>query len=43
MGSAIAPIESTEFRYPIEDVGTDGNGFNLMYDPGRRPSGSRSR
>jgi len=30
----ITRIESTEFAYPIEDVGTDGHGFNLVYEPG---------
>ena len=26
-------IESTEFAYPLESVGTDGHGFNPVYDP----------
>ena len=30
----ITSIESTEFAYPIEDVGTDQHGFNLVYEPG---------
>ncbi|GAB3025338.1 mandelate racemase family protein [Natronobiforma cellulositropha] len=34
MAPTITRIESREFRYPLEDVGTDGNGFNLVYDPG---------
>lgn len=34
MSLEITKIESTEFGYPIEDVGTDGNGFNPVYDPG---------
>ncbi|MFC6838076.1 enolase C-terminal domain-like protein [Halomarina ordinaria] len=34
MAPTITRIESTEFRYPLEDVGTDGNGFNLAYEPG---------
>ncbi|MFB6106353.1 MAG: enolase C-terminal domain-like protein [Halobacteriaceae archaeon] len=34
MSLEITRIESTEFQYPLEDVGTDGNGFNLVYDPG---------
>ncbi|MFB6229377.1 MAG: mandelate racemase, partial [Halobacteriales archaeon] len=34
MGPEITSIESTEFAYPIEDVGTDQHGFNLVYEPG---------
>jgi L-alanine-DL-glutamate epimerase-like enolase superfamily enzyme len=34
MGPTITQIESIEFSYPLEDVGTDGAGFNLVYDPG---------
>ncbi|ELZ27942.1 mandelate racemase/muconate lactonizing protein [Halogeometricum pallidum JCM 14848] len=34
MTPTITRIESTEFRYPLEDVGTDGHGFNLAYEPG---------
>lgn len=34
MSPTITRIESTEFAYPIEDVGTDEAGFNLVYDPG---------
>jgi L-alanine-DL-glutamate epimerase-like enolase superfamily enzyme len=30
----IERIESIEFSYPLEDVGTDGNGFNLVYESG---------
>jgi L-alanine-DL-glutamate epimerase-like enolase superfamily enzyme len=30
----ITKIESYEFSYPLEDVGTDENGFNLVYDAG---------
>jgi L-alanine-DL-glutamate epimerase-like enolase superfamily enzyme len=34
MAPTIERIESTEFSYPLQDVGTDGNGFNLVYEPG---------
>lgn len=34
MAPEITKIESTEFQYPLEDVGTDSNGFNLVYEPG---------
>ncbi len=34
MGPRITRIQTTEFAYPIEDVGTDTNGFNLTYEPG---------
>ena len=34
MAPTITRIESREFRYPLEDVGTDANGFNLVYEPG---------
>ncbi|SIR75409.1 L-alanine-DL-glutamate epimerase [Haladaptatus litoreus] len=34
MAPEITKIESTEFRYPLEDVGTDTHGFNLVYEPG---------
>ncbi|ADJ13571.1 enolase C-terminal domain-like protein [Halalkalicoccus jeotgali] len=34
MEPRITRIQSTEFSYPIEDVGTDENGFNLTYEPG---------
>ncbi|MBX0297046.1 mandelate racemase family protein [Haloarcula nitratireducens] len=34
MSPTITRIESTEFAYSIEDVGTDEAGFNLVYDPG---------
>ncbi len=30
----ITEIESIEFSYELSDVGTDENGFNLVYDPG---------
>jgi len=33
MAVEITKIEIIEFSYPIEDVSTDGNGFNLMYEP----------
>ncbi|WP_433634029.1 enolase C-terminal domain-like protein [Halomicrococcus sp. NG-SE-24] len=34
MPPTITRIESIEFSYPVENVGTDENGFNLRYDPG---------
>jgi L-alanine-DL-glutamate epimerase-like enolase superfamily enzyme len=34
MGPTITRIESTEFAYPLEDVGTSETGFNLVYEPG---------
>jgi len=34
MGPTITRIETTEFSYPLEDVGTDDHGFNLVYEPG---------
>ncbi|MCO8243785.1 mandelate racemase family protein [Haladaptatus sp. AB643] len=34
MGPEITKIVSTEFAYPLEDVGTDEHGFNLVYEPG---------
>jgi L-alanine-DL-glutamate epimerase-like enolase superfamily enzyme len=34
MAPTITRIESVEFAYPIEDVGTDQHGFNLVYEPG---------
>ncbi|MFB6308195.1 MAG: mandelate racemase family protein [Haloarculaceae archaeon] len=34
MGPTITRIESVEFSYPLEDIGTDGHGFNLVYEPG---------
>ncbi|MEM4782345.1 MAG: enolase C-terminal domain-like protein [Halalkalicoccus sp.] len=34
MEPRITRIQTTEFSYPIEDVGTDTNGFNLTYEPG---------
>jgi L-alanine-DL-glutamate epimerase-like enolase superfamily enzyme len=34
MAPTITRIESVEFAYPLADVGTDGNGFNLVYEPG---------
>ncbi|GAB7018311.1 galactonate dehydratase [Halostagnicola bangensis] len=30
----ITEIESIEFSYELSDVGTDENGFNLVYEPG---------
>ena len=34
MAPEITRIESTEFTYQLGDVGTDGHGFNLVYEPG---------
>ena len=34
MALSITKVESREFEYPLEDVGTDEHGFNLVYDPG---------
>ncbi len=34
MAPTITEIRSVEFSYTLEDVGTDENGFNLVYDPG---------
>jgi len=34
MSPSITGIELTEFAYELEDVGTDGLGFNLVYEPG---------
>ena len=34
MPPEITRIETTEFSYPLEDVGTDEHGFNLVYEPG---------
>jgi L-alanine-DL-glutamate epimerase-like enolase superfamily enzyme len=34
MPPEITRIESTEFSYELEDVGTDRHGFNLVYEPG---------
>ena len=34
MTPEIVKIESVEFAYSIPDVGVDGNGFNLVYEPG---------
>lgn len=34
MCPSITRIESVEFGYPLQDVGTDEAGFNLVYDPG---------
>lgn len=34
MAPEITRIEIMEFEYPLEDLGTDANGFNLVYDPG---------
>jgi L-alanine-DL-glutamate epimerase-like enolase superfamily enzyme len=30
----ITRVESREFEYPLENVGTDEHGFNLVYEPG---------
>jgi L-alanine-DL-glutamate epimerase-like enolase superfamily enzyme len=37
----IVGIESVEFEYPIENVGTDANGFNLVYEPGSTITSSK--
>lgn len=34
MSPTITRIESIEFAYPLEDVGTDESGFNIVYEPG---------
>lgn len=34
MAPEITQIKTTEFTYPLADVGTDDHGFNLVYDPG---------
>ncbi|WP_188883678.1 mandelate racemase family protein [Halarchaeum grantii] len=34
MAPEITKIESTEFSYTLDDVGTDEHGFNLVYEPG---------
>ncbi|MDJ1431020.1 enolase C-terminal domain-like protein [Halostagnicola sp. A-GB9-2] len=34
MPPQITEIESIEFSYELSDVGTDENGFNLVYEPG---------
>jgi L-alanine-DL-glutamate epimerase-like enolase superfamily enzyme len=34
MPPTITKIESTEFSYPLEDVGQNPDGFSLVYDPG---------
>ena len=34
MQPTITRIESIEFSYPLEDIGTDQHGFNLVYEPG---------
>ena len=34
MPPTITGIENFEFTYEMEDVGTDGHGFNLVYEPG---------
>jgi L-alanine-DL-glutamate epimerase-like enolase superfamily enzyme len=33
VGPEITKIVSTEFSYPLQDVGTDEHGFNLVYEP----------
>jgi len=35
MPPTITRIESTEFSYPLEDVGQNPDGFSLVYDPGK--------
>ncbi|MFB6112467.1 MAG: mandelate racemase family protein [Halodesulfurarchaeum sp.] len=34
MAPEITSVETIEFEYPLEDVGTDEHGFNLVYEPG---------
>lgn len=34
MNPKITKVECKEFRYPLEDVGNNVNGFNLQYEPG---------
>jgi L-alanine-DL-glutamate epimerase-like enolase superfamily enzyme len=34
MGPTITRIESTEFSYPLADVGQNPDGFSLVYEPG---------
>ena len=34
MPPTITRIKSTEFQYPLEDLGPDEHGFNLVYTPG---------
>lgn len=34
MGLEITKIEAIEFEFPLEDVGSDASGFNLVYEPG---------
>ena len=34
MSPTITRVESTEFSYPLEDVGQNPDGFSLVYDPG---------
>lgn len=34
MVPTITRIESREFQYPLEDIGTEQNGFNLVYESG---------
>jgi hypothetical protein len=34
MAPTITEIESTEFSYPIEDLGYSEGGFSLVYEPG---------
>ena len=43
MGPRITRIESTEFEYPLADVGVDDAGFNLVYEPGTTTSTPRTR
>lgn len=34
MAPEITRIESVEFSYPLDDLGTDEHGFNHVYEPG---------
>ncbi|NQW17611.1 MAG: mandelate racemase [Chloroflexi bacterium] len=36
----ITKIEVHEFTFPMEDVGKDYNGFNLVYEPGGKQTGT---
>lgn len=36
----ITKIEVHEFTFPMQDVGKDYNGFNLVYEPGRQQTGT---
>jgi len=43
MAPAIERIETIEFGYELEDVGTPPGGFDVIYDPGARWSAACSR